>query len=97
MLVSAMFAVPTEQPSSLALGVVRARGCPAGGQEGLAGVEVGTGTKPCGRLGEAGSWPGLCGLWLSGPQCWAQGEDLDRTLQGKESHGFNGFTFHGCW
>lgn len=28
-------------------------------QEGQAGVEVGTGTKPCGCWGEAGSWPGL--------------------------------------
>lgn len=44
-------------------------------------TEVGTGTKACGCWGEAGSWPGLCGLWLSGPRCWAQGWDPDRTLQ----------------
>lgn len=44
---------PSQRGSGCCLGMSSWR------QEGQAGVEVGTGTKPCGCWGEAGSWPGL--------------------------------------
>lgn len=81
------FLCPQTSPAVWLWLFLRAQGYPAGGtrwgmpQGSGAGTEVGAGTKPCGFCGEAGSWPGLGGLWLSGPQCPAQGRELDRTLQ----------------
>lgn len=64
---------------------------PAGGtswgtlQGSGAWTDVGTGTKPCGCCGEAGSWSELCGLWLSSPQCLGTREGSGWDLAGRVS------------